>query len=1044
MILTKLPFRIPADDMAKGTGDMAEEARVRPIHTAVRGRARFRVGGLHGSCRLRDHLRARLSGQSGITEVSPSSLTGNVLVRFNSGGDVKQIAATLERLVEEYYRAEASGPGPRPRGTGSPEGSDRFPLDPLQGPQQAIQARKRSVPHPGSGCSQLDEAWHTLPAEAALEKLGSSRETGLSSREAALRLEAFGANALPEAASRSGWSIFLNQFKSLPVYLLGAAAGVSIVTGGLADAVVILAVVGINGVIGYATESEAEKTINSLKDLVRPTADVLRDGAVGTVSAEAVVPGDILVLRPGAYVSADARLLDCSHLSLDESVLTGESLPVVKSVDSLARAEVSLGDRVNMVYMGTLVTGGQGLAVVVATGAYTEVGRLQALVGEATAPQTPMEKQLERLGDQLVLISGAACVLVFGIGLLRGYGFLIMLKTAISLAVAAVPEGLPAVATTTLALGIRNMRRRHVLIRQLDAVETLGCVQTICFDKTGTITMNRMAVVRLFAGMKDVRLVIGGFRMNGAPIDPLAHEEIKSLIETSVLCNETEIEAGEDGDYILRGSPTESALINLAIQSGLDVLDLRARYPLCRVNYRSENRLFMGTLHEVPDGAHPTWLIAVKGSPVEVLSMCDCHIVDGVQVALTEDDRSRIELENDRMAADALRVLGAACLIVESMDDFGISGCLLWLGLMGMADPVRPGVAGLIREFHRAGIDTIMITGDQSPTAYAIGRELDLSRGEPLEIMDSTNLTHLDSGMLQALSEKVHVFARVTPAYKLQIVQALQSRGRVVAMTGDGINDGPALKAADIGIAMGEGGTDIAREVADVVLEEDNLETVIVAVRDGRTIYNNIRKSLRFLLATNFSEILVMFVTVAAGLPFPMSAMQLLWINLLSDIFPGLALAMEEPEGDTLDRPPRAPDEPIVKVSDFKRLTFEAATLSAGAMTAYGYGIVRYGLGANAGTLAFQSLTMGQLLHALSCRSERHSFLRGGKLPPNPALSLALGGSFALQMLTIFVPGVRGLLGLTPIGLLDGAVIAGTAALPLLINESTKAIGSDG
>jgi Ca2+-transporting ATPase len=361
-----------------------------------------------------------------------------------------------------------------------------------------------------------------------------------------------------------------------------------------------------------------------------------------------------------------------------------------------------------------------------------------------------------------------------------------------------------------------------------------------------------------------------------------------------------------------------------------------------------------------------------------------------------------------------------------------------------MADPVRPGVGGLIREFHRAGIDTIMITGDQSPTAYAIGKELELSRGEPIEILDSTHLTNMDQDTLRALADKVHVFARVTPAFKLEIVRALQSKGRVVAMTGDGINDGPALKAADIGIAMGEGGTDIAREVADVVLEEDNLEMVIIAVRDGRTIYNNIRKSLRFLLATNFSEIIVMFLTVAAGLPSPMSAMQLLWINLLSDIFPGLALAMEEPEGDILDRPPRSPDEPIVKTSDFKRLTFEASTLSLGAMASYTYGIVRYGAGPGAGTMAFQSLTMGQLLHALSCRSEKHTIFSGGKLPPNPYLTLALGGSFALQMLTIFVPGIRGLLGLTPIGLIDGAVIATTAALPLLINEGTKTIGSNG
>lgn len=475
----------------------------------------------------------------------------------------------------------------------------------------------------------------------------------------------------------------------------------------------------------------------------------------------------------------------------------------------------------------------------------------------------------------------------------------------------------------------------------------------------------------------------------------------------------------------------------------MDPLELRRRHPLVKVNYRSESRLFMGTLHEFSDEGQGRWLIAMKGSPIEVLHMCDTHMVDGVELPLTEDDRAEIELENERMAGDALRVLGLACSVVESEEEFGVSSGFVWLGLIGMADPVRPGVAELVREFHHAGIDTVMITGDQSLTAYAIGKELDLACGDQLEILDSTELSQMDPETLKALSDRIHVFARVSPAFKLEIVRALQSKGRVVAMTGDGINDGPALKAADIGIAMGEGGTDIAREVADVVLEEDNLETVIVAVRDGRTIYNNIRKSLRFLLATNFSEIMVMFVTVGAGLPSPMGAMQLLWINLLSDIFPGLALAMEAPEPDVLDRPPRSPEEPIVKASDFKRLTFEAATLSAGSMAAYAYGIARYGLGPQAGTMTFQSLTLGQLLHAISCRSEKSGIFRGEKLPSNPYLTMALGGSLTLQVLTMVVPGLRSLLGLTPIGLLDGAVIAGTAVLPLLVNEATKRGGAD-
>ncbi len=1008
---------------------------VRPVHTVLKGRARFNVEGLSGSRGLQEHLEAGLSSHEAILEVSTSTTTGNILVRFNSGNDFKSIGEIIESLVREYNGGDSSGNDGLPADRSGCQGIETSPG--VQVKAGVFTKAKTALFGKPERRQQQQEQWHTLEAKTALEALQSSALKGLGNTEALERLDHYGPNTLPRSSTRSGWSIFADQFRSLPVALLGVAASLSLLTGGLADAAVILAVVAINGAVGFKTESEAEKTINSLKDIVKPTADVMREGLVESVAAGMVVPGDILVLRPGTYIAADARLIDANHLSIDESVLTGESMPVVKSTEPLSRPEIPLADRVNMVYMGTLVTGGQGVAIAVATGTFTEVGKLQALVGEAQSPETPMEKQLKTLGDQLVLISGLACGMVFGIGLLRGYGFVMMLKTSISLAVAAVPEGLPAVATTTLALGLKNMKRHSVLIRHLNAVETLGCIQTICFDKTGTITQNRMSVVRLFAGMKAIAVSEGKFLAGVTPIVPFESKELTNLIETSVLCNETEIET-EAGRYVLHGSPTEIALVNLALQSGMEPQLLRERHPLLKVNYRSESRLFMGTLHKFDKKGCGSLLIAMKGSPVEVLEMCDSHFSGGKEIVLTEEDRSVIERENERMSSDALRVLGVAYSVVESESDFGKTSGFVWLGLVGMADPVRPGVRALIEEFHHAGIETVMITGDQGPTAYAIGRELDLAFGEQIEILDSTELTRMDSDTLQAISDRVHVFARVSPAFKLEIVRALQSKGRVIAMTGDGINDGPALKAADIGIAMGAGGTDIAREVADVVLEQDNLETVIVAVRDGRTIYNNIRKALRFLLATNFSEIMVMFATVAAGLPAPLGAMQLLWINLISDIFPGLTLAMEAPEPDVLDRPPRSPQEPIVKGSDFKRLTFEAGTLTCGALAAYAYGMARYGLGQQAETLTFQSLTMGQLLHSISCRSEKHSIFSGEKLPPNLYLKMALGGSLALQMLTVLVPGLRSLLGLCPIGFLDGVVIAGTAALPLLINEATK------
>jgi Ca2+-transporting ATPase len=422
-----------------------------------------------------------------------------------------------------------------------------------------------------------------------------------------------------------------------------------------------------------------------------------------------------------------------------------------------------------------------------------------------------------------------------------------------------------------------------------------------------------------------------------------------------------------------------------------------------------------------------------------VLELCGWHLRGGVRLPLDSDARAALEAENERMSGEALRVLGVAYAIrVAGSPEDARTGGLIWLGLIGMADAMRGGMTELVASFHQAGIDTVMITGDQSPTAYAIGKELNLSRGEELEILDSTNLSQVAPDVMKALAGRVHVFARVSPAHKLQIVQALQAAGRVVAMTGDGINDGPALRAADIGIAMGHTGTDVAREVADVVLEDDNLETMIIAISQGRTIYNNIRKSVRFLLATNMSEIIVMFTALAAGLGQPLTVMQLLWINLISDIFPALALALEPPEPDILSRPPRDPNEPIIQSSDLKRIFVESSVISAGSLAAYGYGMVRYGAGPQAGSLAFMSLVSGQLMHAISCRSDTHTIFDRGSLAPNPYLAGALGGSFALQALTVIVPGFRTFLGIAPPSLLDLAVVGGTSILPLLINESTK------
>lgn len=1023
------------------------------VHGSVRGRARVKISGLYRSERFKQFIESRLANQQEIRKVSINLLTGNVLVQFNPDRPSAIIASLLEEVAVDYWKTH-------PPGNGGPPQNDRETISqPLKGelekpdsspPPSTVQtlptprALRKSVLH---AVEQESHPWHCMTPQSVLKRFSTDPSLGLSHDKVQEHQKKYGPNILPESVPRSRWMIFIDQFKSLPVALLGGATVISLATGGLVEALVIMAVVGINATIGSVTESQTEKIIHSLKTLVRPSALVKRDGHLKEIGAGEIVPGDLLVLRPGTYVAADARLIEASHLSVDESALTGESLPVRKKTESFNDPTIPLADRTNMVYRGTLVTGGQGVAVVVGTGKYTEIGSIQMLIGESKPPQTPMERQLQKVGTQLTYLSAGVCGVVFLIGLLRGYGILPMLKLSISLAVAAVPEGLPAVATTTLALGIRNMQNHHALIRHLDAVETLGSVQTICLDKTGTLTLNRMSIKSIHVNGQTFDVSDDQIRANGESVHPYTHEELLKLIHLSVLCNESEV-FKKNGEYLVTGTSTENALLHMALGAGVNVQDLRNQFPLVRIIHRSEHRNFMLTIHKtINPGCH---LLALKGSPLEVLAICNRYLRNGEEIPLSDEDRLAIEMENQRMAGDGLRVLGFAfgrSIGGMSGQTYGeeephLTNGMTWVGLVGMGDPIRPGVKDLIASFHQTGIDTIMITGDQTPTAFAIGKELNLSRGDPLEILDSTHLINIDPDVMKALCERVHVFARVTPAHKLQIVHALQKAGRVVAMTGDGINDGPALKAADIGVAMGRTGTDVAREVADVVLEDDNLQTMVVAIGQGRTIYNNIRKTVHYLLATNLSEIMVMTAATLGGAGQPLNVIQLLWINLISDIFPGLALALDPPEPNVLMQPPRDPNEPILQTKDFKRIGFEAAMLSAGALGAYGYGIARYGMGPQSSTLAFMSLCMGQILHALSCRSKRDRLFdpssQENDFQKNRYLNLAVGGSLALQMAAPFVPGLRRVLGISQIGPIDALVIGVSALWPLAINEMTK------
>ncbi|MGD8618509.1 MAG: HAD-IC family P-type ATPase, partial [Gammaproteobacteria bacterium] len=876
--------------------------------------------------------------------------------------------------------------------------------------------------------------WHLFDLRDVIVQLGAYPDRGLDPGEVENRLHQYGYNSLQASRGRSDLAIFLGQFNSPPVYLLGASAAIALITGGMLDAAVILGVVLINSAIGFVTERQAEKTIASLARTGVRSVHVLRDGHTQEIDVEEIVPGDILILAPGTYVAADARIISSHRLSIDESALTGESLPVTKDHEFIAREDTPLGDRVNMAYMGTHISGGNGRAVVVATAAATELGQIQTMVGEAEAPQTPMQKQLDRMGTTLALISGGVCVGVFGIGVLRGYVMLEMLKSSVSLAVAAVPEGLPAVATTTLAMGIADMRKHNVAVRHLDAVETLGSVQVFCMDKTGTLTLNRMSVIAVYSGEQAYAIDEHRFLCGSSITRPGEREELVRLLQIVSLCSDTEVNGTAD-DWTLEGSATEKALIELALHAGVDVPALREQCPKLKTRDRAEGRPYMTTLHPYSDGKH---LLAVKGSPEEVLAMCTHQIRKGLKVRLTKQARRAILLENERLGGDALRVLGVAYRELGEARMPGKTGQLVWLGLAGMADPMRTGMDKLIAQFHRAGIETVMITGDQSATAQSIGQQLGLSQGRPLQVLESSKLEDLDPELLAGLVSNVHVFARVSPAHKLRIVQAFQQAGKVVAMTGDGINDGPALKAADIGVAMGSGGTDVAREVSDVVLEDDNLHTMSVAVSQGRTIYNNIRKMIHFMISTNLTEIEVMLAGLVFGIGQPMNPMQLLWINLVTDIFPGLALSLEPAEPDIMDRPPRDPNEAIIEGRDLKRMAFESATIGLGTMGAYIYGMRRYGQGPAASTLAFNTLTLNELAHAFSSRSPYRNVFGGRHLQPNPHLTRAILGMAGLQALVSVVPGLRRLLGTTPMGPADLMAIAGGVLLPLVVNEFTK------
>ncbi|SDF93225.1 Ca2+-transporting ATPase [Limimonas halophila] len=966
------------------------------------GRLRVRVPDLRAAPELAAAVERGLARVPGVRTARASAWSRSVVIGFDAETAKDEVLAALRGVLDAP---------PETGGTATGE------------------AAEAESAHPAPD----GVAWHTMPVAACAERLESDAHDGLPVDVAEARRARYGANRLREMRAKSRWETVREQVVSLPVMLLMGSAAVSVATGGIADAAAIVGIVAVNTVIGYITERRADATIASMAETGEGIVRVRRGGKKWNCAETELVPGDLVQITAGSPVPVDARVVESRGLMVDESPLTGESVGVRKQAGALGEEAAPIADRVNMVYQGTAVTAGRATVLVTATGGATEMGRIQALADAAEAPQTPSQRQLNQLGTWLALASGGVCVAVFGVGLVRGFALVQMVKNAMALAVAAVPEGLPAMAVTTLALGVRDMRRQGVLIRRLPAVETLGSVQTVCFDKTGTLTENRMAVreVRTAADTLDLRpgTAIGQPALGDG-------SALGDLLRVSVLCSETRIRK-RNGERVFDGSATEAALIAAADRAGFKAKKLRKAHPMLDIRERGNGRNHMASRHTTPDGGT---FLAVKGSPDEVLEMC-AHVrtPDGDR-PLDEGERDRLIRLNAAMADEGLRVLAAACAGTDAPPDAAgeLDGELVWLGLVGLADPVRPGVREAVQEFHRAGVATVMITGDQRDTARAIARDLGLAREGEVHVVDARELHELDMHRLGELAEEAHAFSRVTPADKLRIVQALQARRRVVAMTGDGVNDGPALKAADIGVAMGHGGTRVAREMADVVLQRDDVGDMAVAVARGRAIYLNVRRAIQFLLSTNFSEILVMFAAIAAGAGQPLTAMQLLWINLATDVFPAIGLALEPAHEDVMRTPPRDPREPIMRRTDLWRIGRESAVLAAGSLGGYAAALALYGPGPQAQTVACLGLIVGQLSHALTCRSHQPVLSGAHRRRRNRILDGALIGTVGLQALVLGVPALRQFFGFAGLDLTGYALVIVAGLIPFVVNNVLK------
>ena len=923
--------------------------------------------------------------------------------------------------------------------------------------------------------------WYSRTIQEVAEALGTDPAAGLTAVEAEARLAQYGTNELAERPRPGFWRLLLGQFDNFLIVILLVSAVVSFLLGEVLEAGAIMAIVVLNAVLGVVQESKAEEALAALKKMAAPDAHVLRDGHRVIIPARELLPGDVVFLEAGNYVPADLRLIESVNLKIDEASLTGESVPVEKVADVALSEAVPLGDRVNSALTGTTITYGRGAGIVIATGMQTQMGIIAEMIQSYEPEPTPLQRRLDQLGKWLGWGSLAICGIVFIEALIQGTDLSVLASqglmpylvqaqqqivelfvVAVSLAIAAVPEGLPAVVTICLALGMREMVQRNALIRRLPAVETLGSATIICSDKTGTLTQNEMMSVRLYVA--NLRLDVSGegyqptgeFDHYGEPADPHDNPEIMTLLTGGMLCSDAQLEPPEseaNGQrYRMVGDPTEGALVVVAAKAGLWRDDVEKRLPrVAEVPFDSERKR-MSTIHRVDgspsrsgggEGGGSQYVAYVKGAPDVMLPFCDVILEDGVDVPLTPGRRQHIENVNREMGRAGLRVLAVARRHLDELpaevSAETIESGLTLIGLVAMTDPARPEVRPAVERARRAGIRTMMITGDYPDTARAIAQEIGLLRPDGKAIT-GVELNDISDEQLAARIEDVDVFARVSPQHKVRIVEALKARGHVVAMTGDGVNDAPALKRADIGVAMGITGTDVSKETADMVLTDDNYASIVSAVEQGRIIYSNIRKFVYYLLSCNMAEIMVIFLATLAGQSQPLTAIQLLWLNLLTDGAPALALGMEKGDPDIMEQPPRPVREPIINRFMVAGTVVQTIAITMAVLTAY-----FLGLGWEpsnpllAQTMAFVTLSASELVRAYTARSERASLFRLGVFS-NKYMQYAVLLSIVLLLSVVYVPFLRPIFNTMPLGMQEWTVVLPLIFVPAIAAEMTKAV----